>query len=62
MCGIVGTIYNKNYHLGTKVNKEQLNEIFALVKNGDEKVEKFLDFRFFNFFSDFGWSRGRSEP
>ena len=43
MCGISGTIFNKDYYPGMEVRNEELYEIFNSISDIDDTVEKFLD-------------------
>ena len=43
MCGISGTIVNKNYNLGIKVNPEKLSDLLQNIKNEKSDIDKLLE-------------------
>ena len=43
MCGIVGTLYKKNFALGKEIKKEELKEVLVSIESGREKAEYLLE-------------------
>ena len=43
MCGISGTIVNKQYNSGVKVNPEELSILIQNIKNGKADIDQLLE-------------------